>query len=150
MDSIGCGTSATNPWRRTPMSSSLLSDPSTVKLFARERNPFTENCPAEPTPAPTPGPATLPNVCGGGATPIASRAKSSKERLECGLSGSVNTSSSENEPLRRPSSRLMPAGMSVSSIPGAGVGGDVVVVVTAGVPGAAGSRETGTGTTSPV
>src|SRR5262245_12904236 len=78
-DSIGWGISATKPCRRTPMSSSLLSDPSTVKLFARDRVPLTENWPAEPTPAPTPGPATLPSVCGGGATPGNSKANSSND-----------------------------------------------------------------------
>src|SRR6266850_2502617 len=132
------------------MSSSLLSEPSTVKLLPRDRKPLTENWPAEPTPAPTPGPATLPNVCGGGATPGSSSANSSNVRTKVvAPTGSVTTSSSENEPLRRPSSRLMPAGMSVSSTPGAAVV-DVVGVAMAGVPGGAGSNDTGTGTTSPV
>ena len=45
------------PWRRTPISSSLLSDPSTVKLLLRLRRPLTENWPIEPTPMPTAGPS---------------------------------------------------------------------------------------------
>src|SRR2546429_8092278 len=81
MDSIGCGTRATKPCLLTPISSSLLSEPSTVKLLPRERNPLAENCPAEPTPAPTPGPATLPRVCGGGARPRQSKGNSSQDRV---------------------------------------------------------------------
>src|SRR5712691_4847048 len=86
------------------MSSSLLSEPSTVKLLPRERSPLTANCPAEPTPGPTPGPATLPSVCGGGATPGSNKANSSKLRaMALAPKGKVETSSSVNEPLRRAS-----------------------------------------------
>ena len=77
---IGCGTRATNPCRRMPTSGSLLSEPSTEKLFDRARMPFTENCPAVPIPNPTPGPRT-PGVYGGGATPGARSANSSKLRI---------------------------------------------------------------------
>src|SRR2546421_11649373 len=124
------------------LSSSLLSEPSTVKLLPRDRKPLTENCPAEPTPAPTPGPATLPNVCGGGATPGSSSVNSSNVRTNVvAPNGSVTTSSSENEPLRRPSRRLMPAGMSVSSTPGGGGGGGVGVVGAGGGAGGGGSQD---------
>src|SRR5688572_16176614 len=146
------------------MSSSLLSEPSTVKLLPRDRNPFTANCPAEPTPGPTPGPATLPRVCGGGSTPGSSKASSSNVRAKVvEPRGNVETSSSLNEPLRRASTVMMLERMSVSSTDGTGptggavgmVGGVVggVGVVGAGVgAGAAvtGSSATGTGTTSPV
>src|SRR5262245_46386106 len=94
------------------MSSSLLSDPSTVKLLARDRRPLTENCPAEPTPAPTPGPATLPSVCGGGAMPGNNRPNSSKVRVKVTPpSGNVETSFSEYEPPRWASLVLISANM---------------------------------------
>src|SRR5689334_17851515 len=126
------------------MSSSLLSDPSTVKLLARERRPLTANCPAEPTPAPTPGPATLPNVCGGRATPGKSKANSSKDRvLVVPPSGNATISSAADDPLRRASTVISSARVSVSSTePGPGA--------TDGRVAPAGSRATGTGTTSPV
>ena len=54
MLSMLCGVKATKPCRRTPTSSSLLSEPSTVKLFERARWPLTENWPAVPMPAPMP------------------------------------------------------------------------------------------------
>src|SRR5215813_1629093 len=128
------------------MSSSLLSDPSTVKLFARDRVPLTENWPAEPTPAPTPGPATLPSVCGGGATPGNSKANSSNDLVNViDPTGSRETSSSVNDPLRRASVRSIEARRSVSS---SGSGGCGVGVATAA--GDTGSSATGTGTTSPV
>ena len=52
---------------------SLLSEPSMVKLFARLRIPFTENCPTVPIPAPMPGPDDSPTDCGGSTTPAARR-----------------------------------------------------------------------------
>ena len=61
------------------MSSSLLSEPSTVKLFSRLRRPLTANCPAVPTPGLTPGPRVF-GVSGGGWTPGASSANESKLR----------------------------------------------------------------------
>src|SRR5688500_9149998 len=142
------------------MSSSLLSDPSTVKLLPRDRNPLTANCPADPTPGPTPGPATLPSVCGGGCTPGSSSASSSNVRANVvEPSGSVETSSSLNEPLRRASTVMMLERMSVSStddttgaVGAVGIVGGTGVVgvgVDTGV-GGDGSRATGTGTTSPV
>src|ERR1700730_6746404 len=63
------------------MAVSLLSDPSIVKLLERARAPLIENCPGVPTPAPTPGPNIVPIGCGGGATPGAKNAKSSKFRV---------------------------------------------------------------------
>src|SRR5580765_881349 len=128
------------------MSSSLLSEPSTVKLFARDRNPLTENCPADPTPGPTPGPATLPRVCGGGNTPGNSNASSSNVRAKVAApNGSADTSSSVKDPLRRPSMVTMLARTSVSATTDAGVG-ELTGGATAGV----GSSATGTGTTSQV
>src|SRR5215471_18808488 len=80
MDSIDCGTTATNPWRLTPTSGSLLSEPSTVKLLDLPRAPLTENWPALPMPNPTPGPRT-PGVYGGGETPGTKNANSSNDRM---------------------------------------------------------------------
>src|SRR5919107_5152545 len=110
------------------MSSSLLSEPSTVKLLPRDLKPLTANCPALPTPAPTPGPATEPKVCGGGATPGSSSASSSKVRVKVEEpSGSVETSSSVNEPPCRASVVERRARTSVSScvmtLTGAGCAG---------------------------
>src|SRR5262245_45936612 len=125
------------------MSSSLLSEPSTVKLLPRDRSPLTENCPADPTPGPTPGPATLPSVGGGGARPGSNNANSSNGRtMVAPPSGNVVISSALKDPLRRASTVMMPARMSVSSTTGAGVG--------AGATAGTGSNATGTGTTSPV
>src|SRR6267143_796812 len=129
------------------MSSSLLSEPSTVKLLPRDRSPLTANCPAEPTPGPTPGPATLPSVWGGGATPGNSSARSSNVLAKVAApSGSVATSFHEKEPLCLASVLIRLLRISVSSTRGVGVGDDVAAVT----PGVTGSSETGTGTTSPV
>src|SRR2546430_13891633 len=128
MDPTGWGWSGTNLWGRNQFSSSLLSEQSTVKLWGRDRKPLTATWPAEPTPGPTPGPATLPSVCGGGATPGSNKANSSKLRaMALPPSGKVDTSSSVNEPLRRASVVVMLARMSVSAAAGAGGGGTVGV-----------------------
>ena len=117
-----------------------------AELFARERRPLTENWPADPTPAPTPGPAALPSVWGGGATPGRSKASSSNDRNSVvDPMGNSDTSCSANEPPRRPSERLIEARASESS--GAGGGAGVGVAATAA---GSGSKATGTGTTSPV
>ncbi len=109
-----------------------------MKLFARERRPFTANCPAEPTPAPTPGPATFPIVWGGGATPGNTNASSSKVRIKVVDPSGRSWTSFVNDPLRRASVRFISTLMSVSLEPGAGVGDD---------DGERGSSGTGTGTT---
>src|SRR4029453_16516061 len=125
------GVRATKPWRRTPMSSSLLSEPSTVKLLARERRPLGANCPAEPTPGPTPGPATEPRVWGGGARPGRGKGSRAKGRMRgVAPSGRVTPSASVKEPERRASVVLISARISFSATvgaggwgPGAGAGG---------------------------
>src|SRR5262245_3816895 len=63
------------------MSSSLLSDPSIVKLFARLRRPLTANCPLVPTLEPIPGPTLWLSVCGGGRTPGKRNASDSIVRI---------------------------------------------------------------------
>src|SRR2546428_7061236 len=101
--------------------------------------------PAEPTPAPTGGPATLPSVCGGGATPGKSNVSSSKVLTSVtDPIGNSETSASVKEPPRRPSERLIDARTSVSSWVSGG-GGVGVAAAAAGQ----GSRATGTRTTSP-
>src|SRR5205085_9652946 len=125
--------------------SSLLSEPSTVKLLARERKPLMANCPAEPTPAPTPGPEPLPMVCGGGATPGSKSANSSNVRVSViAPSGKVATSTSVNEPLRRPSLAESCARISVSStLKGGAIGVAVGAAVGVGVGVAIGVGPTG-------
>src|SRR5262245_56228694 len=111
------------------MSSSLLSEPSTVKLLARDRSPLTENWPAVPTPAPCPGPATLPSVCGGGATPGKSSASSSKLRVaDATPRGRRETFCSVNDPLRRASTVLISERIAVSAALGGGGGGEATAL----------------------
>src|SRR5215510_9447596 len=98
MLSIDWGTSDVNPCRLTPTSSSLLSEPSMVKLFERLLRPFTENSPAVPTPGPMPGPTLVPMCCGGGATPGTRKARASNVRMPC--QGSETSSRSLKYPPR--------------------------------------------------
>src|SRR5262245_50531940 len=98
MLSIDWGTSDVNPCRLTPTSSSLLSEPSMVKLFERLLRPFTENSPAVPTPGPMPGPTLVPMCWGGGATPGTRNARASNVRMPC--QGSDTSSRSLKYPPR--------------------------------------------------
>ena len=140
MLSILCGVRTTNPCRRTPTSSSLLSEPSTVKLFERARMPLTENWPGVPIPEPRPGPA-IPFTSGGGATPAAIVARSSKLRIlprgrrEICRSSAFDRRVASSRLVNRPAESSPPKGGSgVGGVGAGGVTGDGVGGTTAGGP----------------